>query len=108
MRIMSRLLCPIHRGSQGKAILSECGRVDENGSGMGYRRILLVDNYDSYTWNLFQQLWKMSGSQPEVVRNDETTAADLLRRGFTHLVISPGPGRPEREEDFGLCADLLK
>ena len=77
------------------------------GSGMGYCRILLVDNYDSYTWNLFQQLWKISGIQPVVVRNDETTAADLLRGGFTHLVISPGPGRPEREEDFGLCADLL-
>ncbi|MFB7663217.1 aminodeoxychorismate synthase component I [Kitasatospora sp. NPDC056138] len=70
-------------------------------------RILLVDNYDSYTWNLYQLIWKVAGVPPVVVRNDETTAGELLRRGFTHVVISPGPGTAAREADFGLCRELL-
>ncbi|MGW3204230.1 aminodeoxychorismate synthase component I [Streptomyces sp. NPDC001135] len=71
-------------------------------------RVLLVDNYDSYTWNLFQLIWKVAGEPPVVVRNDEATADDLLARDFTHVVISPGPGTPAREADFGLCRDLLR
>lgn len=70
-------------------------------------RILLVDNYDSCAWNLFQLIWKVAGVPPVVVRNDEATVDDLLARDFTHVVISPGPGTPAREADFGLCGDLL-
>ncbi|MGP3924249.1 aminodeoxychorismate synthase component I [Streptomyces sp. 8N616] len=71
-------------------------------------RILLVDNYDSYTWNLFQLIWKVAGVPPVVVRNDEATADELLRQDFTHVVISPGPGTAAKEEDFGLCGALLE
>ncbi|MFI7358395.1 aminodeoxychorismate synthase component I [Streptomyces avidinii] len=71
-------------------------------------RILLVDNYDSYTWNLFQLIWKVAGVPPVVVRNDEATADELLRQDFTHVVISPGPGTAARDEDFGLCRALLE
>ena len=70
-------------------------------------RILLIDNYDSYTWNVFQLLWRVSGVRPEVIRNDEARARDVLRAGYTHIVISPGPGTPARAADFGLCRELI-
>ena len=70
-------------------------------------RILLVDNHDSYTGNLRQLLWEVSGSRPELVANDEHSAEDLLARDWTHLVISPGPGRPDRPADFGCCTGLI-
>ena len=70
-------------------------------------RVLLVDNYDSYTWNLFQLIWQVAGVPPVVVRNDEATAGEVLARDFTHVVISPGPGSAARAADFGLCRELL-
>ncbi len=54
-------------------------------------RVLLVDNYDSFTHNLFQAL-RVLGAEVDVMRND---AVDLEAARPTHLVISPGPGRPE-------------
>src|SRR5262245_14087505 len=67
-------------------------------------RVLLLDNYDSFTWNL-AHLLEVAGSRVEVVRNDELTAADVLARGPTHLVISPGPGTPV---DAGITCDLIR
>ncbi len=55
--------------------------------------ILLVDNYDSFTWNLVQYLGEL-GETPVVVRNDEITVDEVLRRAPAAIVISPGPGRP--------------
>ena len=74
---------------------------------MHERRIVLVDNYDSYTYNLFQLLWEISSVRPEVIVNDRGTADAVLAQGYTHVVVSPGPGSPDRAEDVGLCADLL-
>jgi anthranilate synthase/aminodeoxychorismate synthase-like glutamine amidotransferase len=56
--------------------------------------ILVVDNYDSFTWNLVQAIAVV---EPEVrvVRNDEFRVEDEIRRGPARIVISPGPGRPE-------------
>jgi para-aminobenzoate synthetase len=71
-------------------------------------RVALVDNYDSFTWNLYQQIWQVVGRPPFVVRNDATEAADLLSQGFTHVVVSPGPGTPHHAGDIGLCADLIR
>ena len=45
---------------------------------------------------------------PVVVRNDELSWAELRRRGFDNIVISPGPGRPERADDFGICRDVIE
>jgi para-aminobenzoate synthetase len=70
--------------------------------------VLLIDNYDSYTWNLHQLIWQVSGTAPTVVRNDEAEADELLASGFTHVVISPGPGTATVPGDFGICADLLR
>jgi para-aminobenzoate synthetase len=70
-------------------------------------RTLLVDNYDSYTWNLFQLLAAVGGA-PEVLRNDVLDGLDWADPPYDAVVISPGPGRPERPEDFGGCLDLLR
>jgi anthranilate synthase/aminodeoxychorismate synthase-like glutamine amidotransferase len=56
-------------------------------------RILVIDNYDSFTYNLVQYLGEL-GAEIEVVRNDKATVDDLLERGFDRLVISPGPCTP--------------
>jgi para-aminobenzoate synthetase len=69
--------------------------------------VLLVDNYDSFTFNLQHLLAAQLGELPTVCHNDEIPF-DALRRGeFRALVISPGPGRPERAADFGGCARAI-
>ncbi len=57
------------------------------------KRILLIDNYDSFTYNLAQYLGEL-GCRVDVRRNDAITADEARRMDFTHLVISPGPGNP--------------
>lgn len=56
--------------------------------------ILILDNYDSFTYNIYQSVSTMAG-KVEVVRNDRIDIAGMERMGLTHLIISPGPGRPE-------------
>jgi para-aminobenzoate synthetase len=69
---------------------------------------LLIDNYDSYTYNVFHLLAAVSGEEPIVVHNDVVSWRALSRWDFDAIVISPGPGRPERWHDFGVCADILR
>lgn len=72
-------------------------------------KTLLIDNYDSFTYNLFQLLSEANGEEPIVVRNDEMTWPELLAgRDFDNVVISPGPGNPDREADFGVCAEAIR
>ncbi len=71
-------------------------------------RLLLIDNYDSFTWNLFQLLAEAGGGEPTVVRNDEVPLAAIERREFEGIVISPGPGRPDRAADFGECEEVIR
>ncbi len=58
--------------------------------------ILMIDNYDSFTWNLVQQIERLSGQSIEVVRNDEFDVDRLLASSARAIVISPGPGSPSR------------
>jgi para-aminobenzoate synthetase len=69
---------------------------------------LLIDNYDSYTYNVFHLLAAVSGEEPIVVRNDVVSWRALSRWDFDAIVLSPGPGRPERWHDFGVCSDILR
>jgi para-aminobenzoate synthetase len=72
-------------------------------------KTLLIDNYDSFTYNLYQLLAEANGEEPIVVRNDEMTWPELLAgRDFDNVVISPGPGSPQREADFGVCAEAIR
>ncbi len=65
--------------------------------------ILVVDNYDSFTFNLVQVL-SARGAEVEVLRNDEITAQEVLERAPAGILISPGPGRPE---NAGICPELV-
>ncbi len=71
-------------------------------------RTLLVDNHDSYSYNVFHLLAAASGSEPVVVDNDSVSWRVLSRSDFDAIVLSPGPGRPERWHDFGVCRDILR
>ena len=71
-------------------------------------RTLIVDNYDSYTFNLFQLIAEVNGQEPLVVRNDELSWRQLARLPVDNIVISPGPGTPARASDFGVCEDVLR
>ncbi|HEY8482797.1 MAG TPA: aminodeoxychorismate synthase component I [Spirillospora sp.] len=70
-------------------------------------RTLIIDNYDSFTHNLVQYFAEC-GAEPVVVRNDEVAWTPGLLRPFDNVVVSPGPGTPEREEDFGICAEVIE
>jgi para-aminobenzoate synthetase / 4-amino-4-deoxychorismate lyase len=70
-------------------------------------RVLVLDNYDSFTYNLAQRLGTL-GAEVDVVRNDRISVEELVAgaggTGFTHLVVSPGPGRPE---DAGISVQAV-
>ena len=67
-------------------------------------RVLLIDNYDSFAYNLVQYLGEL-GAELDVVRNDVMTVDDLLARGADRAVISPGPGAPP---DAGVSVELVR
>ncbi|MFD0405835.1 aminodeoxychorismate synthase component I [Kitasatospora sp. NPDC127116] len=66
-------------------------------------RMLLIDNYDSFTYNLYQLLGEVTGRAPVVVRNDAEFPAERMAE-FDGIVVSPGPGRPDRARDFGISS----
>lgn len=66
--------------------------------------ILMIDNYDSFTYNLVQYFGELGGDLM-VYRNDELTLEQIKRMVVTHIVISPGPGRPE---GAGISVDLIR
>lgn len=75
-------------------------------------KILLVDNYDSFTYNLYQYIGEVleeSGRtfKVDVVRNDEKTYEELNTTSYDRIVISPGPGNPSDPKYFGVCAKIL-
>ena len=67
-------------------------------------KILLIDNYDSFTYNLFHYISKFN-KNVEVIRNDQIDGKTILRRKYTKLVISPGPGNPNQA---GNCLKIVK
>ncbi len=71
-------------------------------------RTLLIDNYDSYTFNLFHLLGEVNGEEPLVVRNDAATWEELRALEFDNVVISPGPGRPQHIRDVGVSLAVLE
>ncbi len=79
------------------------GTGSGTGTGKG-PRVLVIDNYDSFTFNLVQYLLEL-GAVVDVHRNDEITGAEVLADGPSHLLLSPGPGRPE---DSGVCVELCE
>ncbi|MEI8127098.1 MAG: aminodeoxychorismate/anthranilate synthase component II [Actinomycetota bacterium] len=67
-------------------------------------RVLVIDNYDSFTWNLVQEMGEL-GAELEVRRNNQITLAEIEEMSPDGIVISPGPGRPEHA---GLSIDIIR
>jgi anthranilate synthase component 2 len=75
-------------------------------------KVLLIDNYDSFTYNLYQYMGEiLSGSQKEftlnVIRNDESSLVEIRNMQYDRIVISPGPGDPKDIEYFGVCSEVI-
>ena len=67
-------------------------------------KIILIDNYDSFTFNLFHYLSSLKITV-DVIRNDKITSKEIIKRGYDKIVISPGPGNPNQS---GNCLQIVK
>lgn len=70
------------------------------------KEILVIDNYDSFVYNLAQLLGQMETS-PHVVRNDRITIEEIQKINPSAIVISPGPGHPADKKSFGICGEVI-
>lgn len=66
--------------------------------------ILLIDNYDSFSYNLYQLIGEID-PDIKVIRNDELTVGEIMALAPSHIIVSPGPGRPA---DAGVCEEVIK
>lgn len=66
--------------------------------------VLLIDNYDSFSYNLYQLIGTLE-PDIKVIRNDEMTVEEIEKLAPSHIVLSPGPGRPK---DAGVCEDVVR
>lgn len=70
------------------------------------KEILVIDNYDSFVYNLAQLLGQM-GTSPIVLRNDRVTVEGIQKMNPSAIVISPGPGHPADKKSFGICGEVI-
>lgn len=71
-------------------------------------RVLIIDNRDSFTFNLVQLIAKVTGEKPLVIGNTNRQWRDVIRdRGVEAIIVSPGPGRPDCQADFGVCRNVI-
>ena len=72
-------------------------------------RVLIVDNRDSFTYNLCQLVGKLTAREPLVIPNTERRWRELIEgQGVAAVVVSPGPGSPEQPDDFGICSEIIR
>ena len=69
-------------------------------------KFLIIDNYDSFVYNLAQRLGEL-GVSSDVIRNDKITISEIKNRNYDAIVISPGPGTPEDKRYFGICKNVI-
>jgi len=74
-------------------------------------RVIIIDNYDSFTYNLFQMVGDLLAQQNvanvlDVIRNDKITLDKIVKQ-YNKVILSPGPGNPADKAYFGVCADVL-
>jgi anthranilate synthase component 2 len=73
---------------------------------MHLNKILVIDNYDSFVYNLAQLLGEL-GTLPNVIRNDKITITEIRKMSPDGIVISPGPGHPADKKSFGVCSEVI-
>ncbi len=76
-------------------------------------KVLIIDNYDSFTYNLYQYTGEILQDeeidfQLDVKRNDDLSLEQIIKRKYQRIILSPGPGTPEDPAYFGICADILR
>jgi anthranilate synthase component 2 len=71
------------------------------------KKILVIDNYDSFVYNIAQLLGEMD-TRPLVIRNDKITLEQIKKLKPDGIVISPGPGHPADRKYFGVCTDVIR
>ncbi len=69
-------------------------------------KTLLIDNYDSFVYNLVQQVGEF-GSEPKVYRNNKITLKEINKLNPDNIIISPGPGTPLEKKYFGICSEII-
>ena len=70
-------------------------------------RVLIIDNFDSFVYNLAQYVGQL-GAEPLVYRNNEISVTDANRLNPDRIIVSPGPGRPDDPRCFGICLDIIR
>lgn len=75
-------------------------------------RVLIIDNYDSFTYNLYQGVGELlEAKKPQftldVFRNDKITVREIKKRNYDRIIISPGPGNPADRAYFGVCSKVI-
>lgn len=70
-------------------------------------KVLVIDNYDSFVYNLVQYIGELGGA-PTVYRNDQLNLQQAMQFDPQRIVISPGPGTPENPDCFGVCTEILR
>jgi len=71
------------------------------------KKILIIDNYDSFVYNIAQLFGKLS-TEPVVFRNDKLSINDIKKLQPDGIVLSPGPGHPADKKSFGICGDIIE
>jgi anthranilate synthase component 2 len=69
-------------------------------------KVLIIDNYDSFVYNLYQYIGELGG-KPIVLRNNEASINKVKKINPDKIIISPGPGTPENKRYFGFCSEIL-
>jgi len=69
-------------------------------------KFLIIDNYDSFVYNIAQYLGEL-GVESDVIRNDKITLDEIKQKNYDAIIISPGPGTPEEKKYFGVCSDVI-
>ena len=69
-------------------------------------KFLIIDNYDSFVYNIAQRLGEL-GISSDVIRNDRITIDEIKKGDYNAIIISPGPGTPEDKKYFGICKDVI-
>jgi len=70
-------------------------------------KVIIIDNYDSFTFNLYQMLQPFTSDRILVFRNDQIGFDELVEHKPDRVVLSPGPGHPANESDFGVCKEII-